>query len=112
MSQVKGKCSNCGNTERTKKCSGCKQVWYCNTDCQKKNWMKHKKQCKKLTQKNQNDSKAKGKDNHKKSEAKNWIWQCQICGFHNNINTKICMVCDQLQVKITAKNTRPKNIVS
>ena len=30
------------------KCSGCKVVKYCSRECQKKDWARHKKDCKKL----------------------------------------------------------------
>ena len=29
-------------------CSGCKNVFYCNRDCQKKHWTSHKNDCKNL----------------------------------------------------------------
>ena len=39
-------CSVCGSTENTKLCTGCFFVWYCSTQCQKKNWGEHKENCK------------------------------------------------------------------
>ena len=32
-------------TKPKKKCSGCKSVFFCNTDCQRKAWKIHKKHC-------------------------------------------------------------------
>ena len=35
-------------------CAGCKQVWYCGSECQRKDWkMRHKSQCRHLRQVNQ-----------------------------------------------------------
>ena len=43
---VKGsrKCETCGKTTSIK-CQGCKEVYYCDEECQKANWKKHKKKC-------------------------------------------------------------------
>lgn len=45
-------CANpaCKNqtTECTKKCSGCRKVYYCSVDCQKAQWETHKNACKKV----------------------------------------------------------------
>lgn len=38
------KCANCGE-EATKRCSRCRQEWYCKRECQVKHWQKHKKVC-------------------------------------------------------------------
>lgn len=37
-------CAVCGNPG-TKKCSQCKAVFYCSTECQRKHWPEHKKTC-------------------------------------------------------------------
>lgn len=37
-------CANCGK-DASKKCSKCKDVWYCGRDCQIQNWTEHKKYC-------------------------------------------------------------------
>lgn len=43
---VKGTCNECGNNQGEKlTCSGCKNAYYCNKDCQKKHWKQHKKYC-------------------------------------------------------------------
>ena len=44
---VKGsrKCEACGKTTSIK-CQGCKDVYYCDPECQKANWKQHKKKCK------------------------------------------------------------------
>jgi len=41
-------CMNCGKSieSNIKKCSGCHLVFYCNKNCQKKNWEDHKTRCK------------------------------------------------------------------
>lgn len=103
------KCANCGGVENTKRCSGCKSVWYCSTKCQTIDWKaNHKKQCKKLKNKSrQNDKKM---DNKKETDTKMKMWKCNICGFGNSITTKKCMVCTQLGIKITVKNSRPHNM--
>ncbi|CAL8353935.1 unnamed protein product [Gadus morhua 'NCC'] len=41
----KPKCGCCGG-EATKRCSRCQGEWYCNRECQVKNWSKHKTACK------------------------------------------------------------------
>jgi TPR repeat protein len=41
------KCSTCDSGTDLKSCAGCGQVWYCNAECQKKDWKKHKEMCKK-----------------------------------------------------------------
>jgi len=42
-----GSCPSCGKIATTK-CTGCKQVYYCNRECQRKNWKVHKPLCKAL----------------------------------------------------------------
>mmetsp|Transcript_20965 Transcript_20965/g.58981 ORF Transcript_20965/g.58981 Transcript_20965/m.58981 type:complete len:264 (-) Transcript_20965:14-805(-) len=39
-------CDYCGGEENLKRCSRCKQIWYCSRDCQKKGWKSHKPRCK------------------------------------------------------------------
>ena len=34
-----------GKTPKASKCGGCRQACYCSTDCQRKDWPKHKKGC-------------------------------------------------------------------
>lgn len=42
------KCNTCRiQSTKMKKCSGCEKVYYCNAECQKKDWSNHKKECKK-----------------------------------------------------------------
>lgn len=38
-------CSNCVKPECTKKCGGCRKVFYCSTQCQKQHWRTHKINC-------------------------------------------------------------------
>jgi hypothetical protein len=43
-------CSNCSERYTTmQKCLGCESVYYCNKECQKNDWKRHKKDCKKDT---------------------------------------------------------------
>ena len=42
-----GPCPPCGKIATTK-CTGCKNVYYCNRACQKKDWKTHKSACKML----------------------------------------------------------------
>ena len=42
-----GSCPVCGKIAETK-CTGCRQIYYCNRECQKKHWKKHKPECKAL----------------------------------------------------------------
>lgn len=40
-----GKCSNCDKAGAKKRCSKCLIAYYCNRDCQRGHWKKHKKEC-------------------------------------------------------------------
>lgn len=40
-------CNNC-HQNATKRCSKCKQVWYCSRDCQLSDWKVHKPTCQNL----------------------------------------------------------------
>ena len=39
------KCSVCDSSLHTRKCSGCLNIRYCSTECQKKDWNNHKHKC-------------------------------------------------------------------
>lgn len=41
-------CSTCGDEKPDKKCSKCKQVQYCDRECQRLHWWLHKKECARL----------------------------------------------------------------
>lgn len=38
-------CSSCGEEKPDKKCSKCKEVQYCDRECQRLHWFMHKKAC-------------------------------------------------------------------
>jgi hypothetical protein len=44
--RVCGSCSK--GSERMKKCSGCRTVWYCSSECQNADWKRHKADCKRV----------------------------------------------------------------
>eukprot|EP01084_Bolivina_argentea_P213141 362101_1 len=76
-------CANCQCAGATSRCGGCRLVWYCNKDCQRKHWKFHKKQCKFNINKNQHHKKssAQANDNnlpykkYKKYTNKNIIYE-------------------------------------
>jgi hypothetical protein len=40
------KCNFCNKESKdNKRCSRCKSVWYCDEECQRKDWTQHKKCC-------------------------------------------------------------------
>jgi len=46
MAENATSCAHCGKEgEGFKRCSICKQTWYCGAECQKAGWKKHKKGC-------------------------------------------------------------------
>jgi hypothetical protein len=38
-------CASCGKTEKLRKCSKCKAIYYCGEECQRADWRKHKGLC-------------------------------------------------------------------
>lgn len=46
LDKIIHKCVKCGQNA-TQRCSGCKKVYYCSTDCQKADWSTHKSNCNK-----------------------------------------------------------------
>ena len=48
-------CNACGTTEAMlgdyQRCGGCKDIFYCSPECQKTDWSKHKKSCKRKNKK-------------------------------------------------------------
>ena len=51
-----GGCELCGMAEAKACCGGCKSVWYCDRQCQVKDWINHKLKCKKLQKQKQSQS--------------------------------------------------------
>ena len=54
VKQLNPICSTChthGNMVKLKLCTGCSLVYYCNKDCQRKDWKHHKSTCLKKDQK-------------------------------------------------------------
>lgn len=45
MSRSCLKCGKIANSNELRKCSRCKRVYYCDKECQRKSWKKHKKDC-------------------------------------------------------------------
>jgi hypothetical protein len=42
-------CATCGEEKASKKCSKCKEVQYCDRECQRLHWFIHKKECNRNT---------------------------------------------------------------
>ena len=38
-------CAKCGKSHSTMICSACRNVVYCSQDCQREDWKRHKKDC-------------------------------------------------------------------
>ena len=53
LNQPKYSCAQCHTKNCELRCSQCKETYYCNRDCQIKNWKLHRKECK-LTKKYNN----------------------------------------------------------
>ena len=50
MQSVVKKCNTCANTEKELlRCTRCKAVYYCGSECQKKDWPTHKLKCAKVS---------------------------------------------------------------
>lgn len=45
-----GVCNQCGKFPCLKRCSGCQMVYYCDKNCQKKDWKTHKPHCYKISE--------------------------------------------------------------
>eukprot|EP01084_Bolivina_argentea_P139462 245334_1 len=76
MSEVKQEndtlCAGCAQKTGTKKCSGCKQTYYCSQTCQVNHWHDHKSKCKQIRKQNKTkQQKSPTKSNLSKSLAEN-----------------------------------------
>ena len=65
----KGYASNPPFPKDGKRCGGCHNVYYCNVECQKKDWKRHKKECKKAQTAKQ-ECRALKKEKRKKKKKK------------------------------------------
>eukprot|EP01084_Bolivina_argentea_P059216 108092_1 len=54
--QTDFKCGNCSKAGANSRCGGCKKIYYCNKQCQRKHWIKHKTKCNFKNSKNENNS--------------------------------------------------------
>jgi len=62
------KCFECGKTA-VKRCSRCRNAWYCGRKCQVKNWDGHKKVCNLICSAEKSEAKAKAKAKKAKAKA-------------------------------------------
>jgi hypothetical protein len=62
-------CLYCDNKSAKMRCSGCRHVYFCNPECQKKAWKIHKKHCKRVL-----------------------FWNCASCG--SKLTTEKFLKCD------------------
>ena len=60
-------CPGCGVRPGTRRCSGCRAVWYCSRECQSSAWGAHKSVCKRAQKK----AKKKGRKEKSAEETKN-----------------------------------------
>ena len=51
-------CQHCKKLGAKSYCSSCKSSYYCNVECQRADWKKHKRKCKKLRKKQTKDNKT------------------------------------------------------
>lgn len=63
-----GNCAKCKKPNATSKCGACKMVYYCNVDCQRAHWKRHKKQCNKFHNETQTKIKTTPAGNHKEKQ--------------------------------------------
>ena len=60
LNPIQQKCFHCQQKDKKMKlCSGCKSVFFCNKECMKNGWSKHKTECKKHSKASGGKSKAK-----------------------------------------------------
>eukprot|EP01084_Bolivina_argentea_P142513 250367_1 len=57
-------CANCDAYGATKRCSRCKQAYYCNSTCQRNNWKEHKRDCKSTNNANASTKNHNNKDRY------------------------------------------------
>lgn len=61
-------CNSCGRTNNLSTCSRCKAVKYCDINCQRKDWQKHKKICKKKKKEKKTQRLYEDKKNNNKNK--------------------------------------------
>jgi hypothetical protein len=72
-------CNTCGQST-SKRCSKCKLAWYCNHDCQKSDYKRHKKLCNTLLVFEDFPDEIKARD------EKDIILSCYHCGSQRNVS--------------------------
>ena len=58
---LKAHCLVCGNPEARRRCGECGVPHYCGVECQRKDWPRHKKECKRYIEDGRQDLHARGK---------------------------------------------------
>ncbi len=69
-------CAHCKKSGlKFKHCSACKSVYYCSRECQKSDWKRHKKECKKIESppKKKKETKDEKKRNHSGRFEDGWL---------------------------------------
>lgn len=77
-------CSTCGEEKPDKKCSKCKQVQYCDRECQRLHWFAHKKLCARPV----SSQNASGSDANKSAKSKVEIDSAEISEQLQNLMTQ------------------------
>ena len=98
------KCVACNKvSDSLKKCGGCNQVKYCNRNCQRSHWSKHKKECKQLAASSGNDSDSiSAEDNSSIKLSDNELMTLcsiieQLVVLYENENEKLSSISDEFR---------------